>query len=114
NNEGNCFRGSFFKRFIKKLAFKNARPYPKNCINTAFMERKPMYRLLFFSEESTSITVKYIISGVMAQKLKTSESTIESNTKNTKNVGNQNVNLDAEGCQLFKIGLTDPNFLTCK
>lgn len=42
------------------------------------------------------------------------EKTIESNTKRTKNVGNQKVIFAEDGCQLFKMGLTNPNFLTCK
>ena len=41
------------------------------------------------------------------------ESNNVSNTNITKIVGNQYVILAAEGCQLFNIGRTNPNFFTC-
>ena len=42
NKKGNCFWGSFFRKLMKKVAFANAIPYPKNWINTAPMERTPI------------------------------------------------------------------------
>lgn len=77
------------------------------------MERKPILILLFFTEESIKINIKYKNKGIKKNIEIKMESITENNTKKTKIVGNQNVIFAASGCHLFKIGLTSPNFLTC-
>lgn len=63
-------------------------------------------------EESININNKYKRSGIIKSGSVKTKSNVESIVKKTKSVGNQNVILAAEGCHLFKIGRTSPNFFT--
>ena len=63
--------------------------------------------------ESIKIKLTYSINGKIKTKLQTTENSNDNITNKTKKAGNQYVSFDVAGCQLFKIGLTIPNFLTC-